>query len=196
MNAMRCVLQPRTPSILALRANVDKMLAPRRSVPAIVERVTGKKPSMELHPDEVVALGAAMQGAVLQAENKEGSRALQEQYSIVEIRDVCSHSMGVIASDDNDRDFNSIILRKDTAVPCEASEHYQTSVDGQTTIKVQVTEGEDEDPKFVKVRDERMMSLPAYKKGAPLRVTFRYDVNGPLRHPTSAPLPLVSPLPN
>lgn len=149
-----------------------------RAVPAIVERVTGKKPSMELHPDEVVALGAAMQGAVLQAENKEGSRALQEQYSIVEIRDVCSHSMGVIASDDNDRDFNSIILRKDTAVPCEASEHYQTSVDGQTTIKVQVTEGEDEDPKFVKVRDERMMSLPAYKKGAPLRVTFRYDVNG------------------
>ena len=163
--------------------DIDKVLlvggsTRMRAVPAIVERVTGKKPSMELHPDEVVALGAAMQGAVLQAKNKEGSRALQEQYSIVEISDVCSHSMGVIASDDNDREFNSIILRKDTAVPCEASEHYQTSVDGQTTIKVQITVGEDEDPKFVTVRDERMVSLPAYKKGAPLRVTFRYDVNG------------------
>lgn len=164
-------------------SHIDKILlvggsTRMRAVPAIVERVTGKKPSMELHPDEVVALGAAMQGAVLAAANKEGSRAMQDQYSLVEISDVCSHSMGVIASDDNDREFNSIILRKGTGVPGEASEHYQTSVDGQTTIKVQVTEGEDEDPQFVKVRDERDMSVPAYKKGAPLRVTFRYDING------------------
>ena len=73
-----------------------------RAVAAIVQQVTGKKPSMELHPDEVVALGAAMQGAVLLAENNQGSKALQNQYALVVIQDVCSHSMGVIAVDDSD----------------------------------------------------------------------------------------------
>jgi len=59
---------------------------------------------MELHPDEVVAVGAAMQGAVLQAKSGEGSHAVREQYAIVEIRDVLSHSMGVIALDEAERE--------------------------------------------------------------------------------------------
>ena len=163
--------------------DIDKILlvggsTRMRAVPAIVERVSGRKPSMELHPDEVVALGAAMQGAVLRVEKNEGSDAVQEQYSLVEIRDVCSFSMGVIALDENEKELNSIILQKDTTIPCEVSRTYNTMSEMQTAIMVQVTEGEDEDPKFVKVRDERELSLPPYPKGAPLRVTFQYDING------------------
>ena len=152
-----------------------------RAVAAIVQQVTGKKPSMELHPDEVVALGAAMQGAVLLAENNQGSKGLQNQYALVVIQDVCSHSMGVIAVDDSGSDFNSIILKKGTAIPCEVSELYQTSVDRQTAVNVQVTEGEDRDPQYVVVRDAREMKVPPHEKGAPLRVTFRYNENGRIR---------------
>ena len=166
--------------------NIDKVLlvggsTRMRAVAAIVQQVTGKKPSMELHPDEVVALGAAMQGAVLLAENNQGSKALQNQYALVVIQDVCSHSMGVIAADDSGSEFNSIILKKGTAIPCEVSELYQTSVDRQTAVNVQVTEGEDSDPQYVVVRDAREMKVPPHEKGAPLRVTFRYNENGRIR---------------
>ena len=149
-----------------------------RAVPALVEKITGKKPSLELHPDEVVALGAAMLGAVLQAESGEGSRALQEQYSIVEINDVTAHSLGVIVLDSRtDKEYNSIILCKNTVVPCEASETYETVSNNQTQLHVRVTEGESEDPNDVRMGYDGMMPFPPYPTGAPIRVTFQYDVN-------------------
>ena len=130
---------------------------------------------MELHPDEVVAVGAAMQGAVLQAKSGEGSHAVREQYAIVEIRDVLSHSMGVIALDEAEREVNSIILSKDTEAPCEASDVYNTVANNQRKVHVRVTQGEDEDPAYVQLLAEAVLDIPPYPKGAPLQVTFRFD---------------------
>ena len=148
-----------------------------RAVPALVEKITGKKPSLELHPDEVVALGAAMQGAVIQAVSGEGSRALQEQYSIVEIKDVTSHSLGVIAVDSSEKEFNSIILTMNSVTPCDASDVFATISNNQTQLHVRVTQGESEDPNYVVMVYDGMMPFPPYPKGAPIRVTFQYDVD-------------------
>ena len=163
-------------------SDIDKVLlvggsTRMRAVPALVERVTGRKASMELHPDEVVALGAAMQGAVLRAENKEGSRAVQEQYSLVEIKDVCAHSIGVIAVDGNEREFNSIIMRQNSVTPCDASDIFSTVSNNQTRLHVRITEGESDDPNYVRMLYDGMMPFPPYPKGAPIKITTQYDVD-------------------
>lgn len=149
-----------------------------KAVSVLVERVTGKKPSMELHPDEVVALGAALQG--MQLAVKAGTSDLVEvdSFPLVEITDVNSHSLGVIANNDQDREYNSIILRKGTPLPAEASDVFSTVVDDQTQIRVRVTEGEDEDIAHVKVVTESTMPIPAHPKGSPIEITFKYDLDG------------------
>lgn len=160
-------------------SDVDKILlvggsTRMRAVPALVEKVTGKKPSVELHPDEVVAMGAAIQGAVLKREaGAEGSKA----YPIVEISDVISQSLGVIALNGVDEEENSIILPRQTKVPCENTETYSTTAERQREINLKVTQGEGTDPRDVKIIGEYPFPIPPYPKGAPLAVSFKFDSN-------------------
>jgi molecular chaperone DnaK len=149
-----------------------------KAVPALVEKVTGKKPSMELHPDEVVAMGAALQGMLLQIKAGKGDLVERESFPIVEIKDVNSHSMGVIALNEYGRDTNIIIVKKDTCLPCKESDTFHTVQDKQTELLVQVTEGEEEDPQYIKIIGESALKIPPYPKGAPVQVFFKYDNNG------------------
>jgi molecular chaperone DnaK len=149
-----------------------------KSIPALVEKVTGKKPSMELHPDEVVAMGASIQGMLLHLKEGRGDLVERESFPIVEIKDVNSHSMGVIALDDFGRDKNVIVMQKDTAIPCKVSDIFTTVQDNQTQLLVQVTQGEEEDPQRVDILGESTLKIPTYPKGAPVEVFFEYDANG------------------
>lgn len=163
--------------------DIDKILlvggsTRMKAVPAMIERVTGIKPSMDVNPDEVVAMGAAIQGTLIQVQ--QGTAQLHEaaDFPIVEVQDVNSHSLGVVALDENDREINSIVLKKDTPIPCKVSGRYVTSVDNQTQLHVQVTEGEDTDLNYVKIVGEGVMDLPPRPKGSPLEVIFEYDRDG------------------
>ncbi|MXQ54553.1 Hsp70 family protein [Shimazuella alba] len=149
-----------------------------RAVPELIERVTGLKPSLDVNPDEVVAQGAAIQGLILMM--KEGRQELVDNHSfpMVEVQDVNSHSMGVVALDESGHEVNSIVLKKDTAIPTRVSNHYTTTVDQQTQLHIQVTEGEDVDLDYVKIVGEGMIDLPEYPKGAPIEVIFEYDSDG------------------
>jgi len=149
-----------------------------KAVPAIIEQVTGKKPSMELHPDEVVAMGAALQGTLLQIKEGKADLVERESFPLVEIKDVNSHSLGVIALGEYGRNVNVIIMKKDTCIPCKVSDIFNTIQDRQTDLLVQVTEGEEEDPQHVKIIGETPMKIPPYPKGAPVEVHFEYDANG------------------
>lgn len=149
-----------------------------RAVPELIERVTGLKPSLDVNPDEVVAQGAAIQGMILLM--KEGRQELVDNHAfpMVEVQDVNSHSMGVVALDESGHEVNSIVLKKDTAIPTRVSNHYTTTVDQQTQLHIQVTEGEDVDLDYVKIVGEGMIDLPEYPKGAPIEVIFEYDSDG------------------
>jgi molecular chaperone DnaK len=149
-----------------------------RAVPALIERVTGIKPSLDVNPDEVVAQGAAIQGMILMM--KEGRHELADNHNfpMVEVQDVNSHSMGVVALDESGQEVNSIVLKKDTVIPTRVSNHYTTTVDQQTQLHIQVTEGEDIDLDYVKIVGEGMIDLPEYPKGAPIEVIFEYDSDG------------------
>ncbi|MBA4495791.1 Hsp70 family protein [Paenactinomyces guangxiensis] len=149
-----------------------------KAVPALIERVTGIKPSLDVNPDEVVAMGAAIQGTILHLKEGKASLHLSQSFPIVEVQDVNSHSMGVVALDENGKEVNSIVLKKDTVIPSRVSGHYTTTIDRQTQLHLQVTEGEDTDLDYVKIVGEGIIGLPEYPKGAPLEVIFEYDSDG------------------
>jgi molecular chaperone DnaK len=151
-----------------------------KAVAALVEEVTGKKPSIELHPDEVVALGAAIQGALLAVQTGTAAPGIALKLPQIKVKDVNSHSLGVLAvsGDDTRKKYNSIVLKKDTHIPCKESNVYSTVIDQQEWIHVEVTEGEDPNPEYVKIVGEGEMAIPPYPKGAPIEVFFAYDLNG------------------
>lgn len=164
-------------------SDIDKILLVGGStrmaaVPHLIEKITGQKPSMEVHPDEIVAQGAALQAALLQIESGSGDLVGVEHLPLVAISDVCSHSMGVVAQNEHNRLTNSIVLKKDTKVPCKASDLFYTVDDNQTRLHVQVTQGENEDIDDAIIIGETMMSIPPYPKGAPVEVFFEYDLDG------------------
>jgi molecular chaperone DnaK len=163
--------------------DIDKILlvggsTRMKAVPALVEKVTGKKPSMEVHPDEVVAMGAALQGTLLQI--KEGKSDLVERASfpLVEISDVVSHSMGVVAHDEMGLPHNSIVLKKNTPYGTKVSDMFATLADRQTALNVQVTEGEETEVRHVKIIRETEVPIPPYPKGAPVEIFFEWNLDG------------------
>ena len=163
--------------------DIDKILlvggsTRMKAIPALIEKVTGKKPSMEVHPDEVVASGAALQGTLLQIKEGKADLIDRKSFPLVEVKDVNSHSLGVVALDENGKEANSIVMKKDTPIPCKVSDLFNTIVDNQTELLVQVTEGEDTDLAYVKIVGEGIMMIPPYPKGAPLEVFFAYDHDG------------------
>jgi molecular chaperone DnaK len=163
--------------------DIDKILlvggsTRMKAVPELIEKVTGKKPSMEVHPDEVVSLGAAIQAALLQVKEGKGDLVEREDFPLVEIQDVNSHSMGIVVLNEQRKEVNAIVLKKDTPIPCKVSDIFSTIVDNQTQIHVQVTEGEDTDLAYVKIVGEGIMPISPYPKGAPIEVFFEYDHDG------------------
>lgn len=153
-----------------------------RGVARLITAATGKTPSFELHPDEVVAMGAAVQGALCRREAGALVLAPGALLPIVRATDVNSHSLGVVALDEmKSREYNSIIIPKNTPIPCRASETYYTVDDNQRQVLIRVTQGEDESVESIHVIGQETIWLPPYPKGAPLEVAFEYDLDGQIR---------------
>jgi molecular chaperone DnaK len=152
-----------------------------KAVPALIERITGIKPSRELHPDEVVALGAALQAGKLAIELA-GLDPRPSEINLVEIEiaDVTAHSLGMLALDPETHVMrNSIVLQKNSRVPCSASRAYVTAVENQTHLLAQITQGEDGDPRYVTIIGEATLKLPfARPQGTPMTVEVAYDQDG------------------
>ncbi len=165
-------------------SDIDKILlvggsTRMKSVQSLIEKVSCKKPSSELHPDEAVAIGAALLGGILKKKSDQSSASYLDKLPNIRITDVNSHSLGVVALDSvTGQLYNSIILPKDSKIPTRISKVYGTIVDNQTEIEVEVTEGEEEDMEFVHIIGTGSMHIPPYPKGSPLEVFFQYDNNG------------------
>lgn len=148
-----------------------------------LERVSGKRPSRELDPDLVVACGAAVLGAKTPVPTERGSMLPVAAAAMpeMEIRDICSHSLGTVADDDDGVPGNSIIIPKDTKLPCMVSRDFSTASDGQTAVLVQITQGEGDDLEYVKHVGEAELAIPPYARGAPIRIQLSYDLDAIIR---------------
>lgn len=152
----------------------------------LVERMSKKKPETDVNPDEAVALGAAIQAAV-EVQNGNTSDGMPSSGGPssapllgkdIQIQDVTSQALGLlIQSDDGTHMINSVVIERNTPIPASITKQYQTIVDGQTELRVQVTQGDDEDPQFVVVIGESMLKLQPHPANSPLAVTYHYDID-------------------
>jgi len=104
-----------------------------------VEEFFGKKPKKVLDPDEVVAMGAAIAGSVI----KDGTLQVRGVKTEVQFNDVTSKDLGVQIYDknqDNDR-VMSVLIPRGSSLPVDARQIYSTAADNQSTVSVEVFEG-------------------------------------------------------
>jgi molecular chaperone DnaK len=165
-------------------SNIDKILltggsSRMKAVESLILKVTGKKPSKEVHPDEVVALGAALQATLVENEKGIADPSTINNLPVIFVSDVNSHSMGIVTfNSDTNSYFNSIVLKKNTPVPCKVSDVFSTVSDNQTELLIQVTQGEFKDLEDTLILGEATLKIPPYPKGAPVEVFFGYDIDG------------------
>ena len=137
-------------------------------IPAIqnlVESITGKKPNQVVNPDEVVAIGAAIQAGILAGEIKD-----------VLLLDVTPLSLGI----ETLGGVMTKIIARNTTIPTKKSETFSTAVDDQTNVEIHVLQGERElvsDNKSL--GNFRLDGIPKANRGVPqIKVTFDIDVDG------------------
>lgn len=160
-------------------SHIDKILLVGGStriprITEVIEQLTGIKPSDELNPDEIVALGAAVQASVID-KTETSTQSLDE----IVVRDVNSHSLGVISTDNSGIDRNSIILPRNSEIPCTSAERFVTARENQSAVHIQVTEGEDDDPNYVTIIGSSTIDLPEnLPLESPIEIRVSYDENG------------------
>ena len=137
-------------------------------IPAIqrlVESLTSKKPNQSVNPDEVVAIGAAIQAGILAGEIKD-----------VLLLDVTPLSLGV----ETLGGVMTKIIARNTTIPVKKSEMFSTAVDNQTNVEIHILQGERELVAGNKsLGNFRLDGIPSADRGVPqIEVTFDIDVDG------------------
>lgn len=149
-------------------------------VQQLVEEKFERVAKKDINPDEAVALGAAIQGAMKE-------QSLPEESSLMVI-DVCPYTLGTdilrIVDGKRESGYFDILIHRNAPLPVSAKKIYNTVNDNQTTIDIGVYQGDDED---THVRDDlRITATPIIVDGIPenkagkekVEIAFHYDVNG------------------
>ena len=135
------------------------------SVQDLVKKMTGKDPHMGVNPDEVVAIGAAIQGGVLAGEVKD-----------ILLLDVTPLSLGV----ETLGGVMTKLIDRNTTIPTRKSEVFTTAADGQNSVEIHVLQGEREMAGDNKTLGRfHLMNIPPAPRGVPqIEVAFDIDANG------------------
>ena len=142
-------------------------------------------PSSEVHPDHAVAIGAAYYANELgknpaaRVTDPSSAGEAQTQEKPPMIQDVISHGLGVVAATENNELANSIIIKRNTSIPAHDKRVFFTSVDNQQAIHLQLTEGDEEDLKYVTMLGDTMIELKnSLPREYPITIEIAVDKNG------------------
>ncbi len=135
------------------------------AVQSKVQEIFNKAPNKGVNPDEVVAIGAAIQGGVLKGDVKD-----------VLLLDVCPLSLGI----ETLGGVMTKLIEKNTTIPCKKSQIFSTAADNQPAVSVHVLQGEREIATGNKTIGRfELVGIPAAPRGVPqVEVTFDIDANG------------------
>ncbi len=131
----------------------------------LVQKITGKEPHKGVNPDEVVAVGAAIQAGVLKGEVKD-----------VLLLDVTPLSLGI----ETKGGIMHRLIERNTTIPTKRSEVFTTAEDNQPSVEIHVLQGEREMAMYNKTLGKfQLVDLPPAPQGVPqIEVTFDIDANG------------------
>jgi molecular chaperone DnaK len=134
-------------------------------VQQMVKEIFGKEPNKSVNPDEVVALGAALQGGILAGDVTD-----------VLLLDVTPLSLGI----ETLGGIATKLIERNTTIPTRKSQVFSTAEDGQTAVDIRVVQGEREFARDNKLLGQFMLDgIPAAPRGVPqIEVTFNIDANG------------------
>jgi len=135
------------------------------AVQELVKKLTGKDPYKGINPDEVVAVGAAIQAGVLRGEVKD-----------VLLLDITPLSLGI----ETKGGIFTKLIERNTTIPTKKSEIFSTADDGQTSVEIHVLQGEREMAAYNKTLGRfQLVGIPPAPRGIPqIEVTFDIDANG------------------
>ncbi len=130
-----------------------------------VKKLFGKDPNKEINPDEVVAIGAAVQGGIMQGEMKE-----------VLLLDVTPLSLGI----ETLGGVNTVLIPKNTTIPTSKTQIFSTAADNQTSVEIHILQGERPMAKDCKSLGRFILDgIPPAPRGVPqIEVSFDIDANG------------------
>ncbi len=147
--------------------------------------VTGQEADGSLHPDQVVAQGAAIHAGIVAAKAEDGELELADDVreSLLDIEElnVNSHSLGIQAVDrKTGKPVNAVLIRKNTQLPFAASRVFPLRFAGSTSVHVKVLEGEAREAgNNIRIGECFIRDLPSgLKKGAPIQVRLAYNASG------------------
>jgi len=135
------------------------------AVTELVQMMTGKEPNKSVNPDEVVAVGAAVQAGVLRGEVKD-----------ILLLDVTPLSLGI----ETKGGVMTKMIERNTTIPTRRTEVYTTAEDNQPSVEIHVLQGEREMSQFNKTLGKfQLVDIPPAPRGVPqIEVTFDIDANG------------------
>jgi len=145
----------------------------------------GIRPSSEVNPHEVVALGAALHAYYLSGgdhnvDNEDSSESQSSQHvESFSIKDRNAHAFGIRVRDmETGREINSVIIQRNQPLMKPFVKVYSSSRDQQEKLTLKVTEGESTNLELVTIIGEAQIKLNPHPKGASIAVEFMYDNNG------------------
>ncbi|RMA78996.1 molecular chaperone DnaK [Metamycoplasma subdolum] len=135
------------------------------AVQKLVEEVTGKKPNNSINPDEVVSVGAAIQGAVLAGDIKD-----------VLLLDVTPLTLGIVV----EGEIVAPLIPRNTTIPVTKSQIFSTAADNQSAVTIVITQGERQLARDNKILGQfNLEGIDPAPRGVPqIEVSFSIDVNG------------------